>query len=153
MALHGHVLLNVLYKIDGGGELIDCVFQSGKWPKKVKVSFLYLTNFIYLLLLNNTKFQVMIIDHYPTSENFSNKFLFIHFLAKYGIIAFSIIFRHRKTFRSNSDLIFDQNQATRFTHPDLFIAEINIGCHLVKYPTCFYLQKNVSDIILMTIVY
>ena len=64
----------------------------------------------------------MIFYHFPTSENFSIKFLFIHLLVKFGKITFSIIFRHMKTFRSNSyttsfrsnsDLIFDQNQATR----------------------------------------
>ena len=43
-----------------------------------------------------------IFDHFPTSENFSIKFQFVHFLAKIGIIAYSIIFRHRKTFRSYS---------------------------------------------------
>ena len=43
-----------------------------------------------------------IFDHFPTSENFSIKYLFVHFLAKFGIIAFSIIFRNRKTFRSYS---------------------------------------------------
>ena len=46
-----------------------------------------------------------IFDHFPTSENFSIKFLFVHFLAKFGIIAFSIIFRHRKTFRSYSNFL------------------------------------------------
>ena len=38
------------------------------------------------------------------SKRISIKFRFTHFLVKFGRIAFLIIFRNWKTFRSNSDL-------------------------------------------------
>ena len=67
----------------------------------------------------------MIFDHFPESDKFFEQFLIV--LANIGRIAFSIISPNRKTFptnsnttsfQSNSELIFDQNQATPCSQHD-----------------------------------